>query len=131
VDSWREEVVKMHAAYLVITLVFALMVAYSGVGKIRREPLPVRVVHETVGVPLKYFPLLAACEFAGALGLMVGIWWPPIGIAAGIGLVLYFVGAVVSHLRVGDFKGIGSAAFMLVLAAGALTLRILTTTARP
>src|SRR6478736_5524013 len=115
----------MHATYLVITLVFALMVSYSGVGKIRRHPLQVRVVHETVGVPLKYFPLLAACEFAGALGLVVGIWVPVIGIAAGIGLVLYFVGAIVSHLRVGDVKGIGSAAFMLVLAAGALTLRVL------
>ncbi len=117
----------MHAAYLVITLLFALMVSYSGAGKIRRDPLQVRVVHETVGVPLKYFPLLAACEFAGAVGLVVGIWWPLIGIAAGIELVLYFVGAVVSHLRVGDVKGVGSAAFMLVLAAGALALRILTT----
>ena len=115
----------MHIAYLVLTVVFALMVAYSGVGKIRRDPLPVRVVHETVGVPLKYFPLLAACEFAGAMGLVVGIWWPLIGVAAGIGLVFYFVGAVVSHLRVGDVKGIGPAVFMLVLAAGALALRIL------
>jgi len=49
-----------------------------------------------------------------------------IGIAAGIGLVLYFVGAIVSHLRVGDVKGTGSAAFMFVLAAGALALRLLT-----
>ena len=116
----------MHTAYLVVTLVFALMVSYSGVGKIRRHPLQVRAIHETVGVPLKYFPLLATCEFAGALGLVVGIWVALIGVAAGIGLVLYFVGAVVSHLRVGDFKGIGSAAFMLVLAAGALALRLLT-----
>lgn len=116
----------MHIAYLAITLAFVLMVSYSGVGKIRRDPLPVEVVHETVGVPLKYFPLLAACEFAGAVGLVVGIWWPPVGIAAGIGLVLYFVGAVVSHLRVGDVKGIGSAAFMLVVAAAALVLRVLT-----
>jgi hypothetical protein len=117
----------MHTTCLVSTLVFALMVSFSGVAKIRRDPLPVRVVHETVGVPLKYFPLLAACEFAGALGLVVGIWWPLTGIAAGIGLVLYFVGAVVSHLRVGDVKGVGSAAFMLVLAGGTLALRILTT----
>jgi hypothetical protein len=116
----------MHTAYLAITLVFALMVTFSGVGKIRRDPLPVKVVHETIGLPLKYFPLLAACEFAGAVGIVVGIWWPPIGIAAGIGLVLYFVGAVVSHLRVGDVKGIGAAVFMLVLAAGTLALRVLT-----
>ena len=113
----------MHPAYLVISLLFALMVVFSGVDKIRRDPRQVKVIHETVGVPLKYFPLLAACEFAGAMRLVVGIWWPAIGIAAGIGLVLYFIGAIVSHLRVGDVKGIGSAAFMLVLAAGALALR--------
>ncbi|HXM40322.1 MAG TPA: DoxX family protein [Bryobacteraceae bacterium] len=114
----------MHIAYLVVTLAFALMVSFSGVGKIRRDPLPVKVVHETVGLPLKYFPLLAACEFAGAMGIVGGIWWPPIGIAAGIGLVLYFVGAIVSHLLVGDFKGIGAAAFMLALAAAELALRV-------
>jgi hypothetical protein len=116
----------MHTAYLVITILFALMVTFSGLGKIRRDPRQVRVIHETVGVPLKFFPLLASCEFAGALGLVAGIWWPPLGVAAGIGLVLYFVGAIVSHLRVGDFKGIGSAVFMLVVAAGALAIRILT-----
>jgi uncharacterized membrane protein YphA (DoxX/SURF4 family) len=113
----------MHTAYLVITLLFALMVSYSGVGKIRRDPLPVRVVHETVGIPLKYFPLLATCEFAGAAGLVIGIWWPLAGIGGGIGLVVYFVGAVAAHLRVGDVKGIGSAVFMLVLSAVALALR--------
>ena len=54
------------------------------------------------------------------------MWRPKLGVAAGIGLVLYFVGAIVSHLRVGDFKGVGSAVFMLVLAAGVLILRVLT-----
>jgi hypothetical protein len=116
----------MQTVYLVLTVAFALMAAFSGVGKIRRDPRQVKVVHEIVGLPLKYFPLLAACEFSGAVGLLVGIWQPAIGIAAGIGLVLYFVGAIVSHLRVGDVKGIGPAVFMLVLAAGVLALRILT-----
>ena len=116
----------MYILYLVITVLFALMVTYSGIGKIRRDPLQVRVVHETVGLPLHYFPLLAACEFAGAVGLLVGIRFRPIGFAAGAGLVLYFVGAIVSHLRVGDVKGVGSAAFMWALAIGALALRILT-----
>jgi len=118
----------MHTTYLVITPLFAIMVAFSALGKIRADPRIVKVIHETVGVPLRYLPLLAACEFAGALGLVLGIWWPRLGIAAGIGLALYFVGAVVSHLRVGDFKGIGPATFMLVVAAGAMALRVLTCT---
>jgi hypothetical protein len=117
---------QMHTAYLVITPLFASIVAFSGLGKIRGDPRIVKVIHETVGVALRYLPLLAACEFAGALGLVLGIWWLPLGVAAGIGLVLYFVGAVVSHLRVGDFEGVGPATFMLVVAAGALVLRVLT-----
>jgi len=115
----------MGTAYLSVTILLAGMAAFSGVLKIRRDPRVVHVIHEVIGVPLRYFPLLAACEFAGALGLILGIWWLPLGMAAGIGLVLYFVGAVASHLRVGDAKGIGPAAFMLALAAGALVLRIL------
>ena len=86
----------MTIEFLVITVFLALAVAFSGIGKIRHNPYQIKVIHETVGVPVKYFPLLAACEFAGALGLVAGIWWPPLGLSAGIGLVLYFVGAIVS-----------------------------------
>ena len=115
----------MHLAYLVVTIVVAAMAAFSGLGKMRRDPKILHAVHEVVGVPLKYFPHLAACEFAGALGLVLGIWWPYLGIAAGIGLVVYFVGAIVSHVRMGDGKGIGPAAFMLIISVAALALRVL------
>ena len=115
----------MDMAYLIVTIVLAAIVAFSGLGKLRRDPKIVHVVHEVVDVPLKYFPHLAACEFAGALGLVLGIWWPFLGIAAGIGLVGYFVGAIVSHVRVDDVKGIGPAAFLLIMSVAALTLRVL------
>lgn len=110
--------------YLAITLIVAAMVALSGIMKILRDPRTVRPINEIVGVPLSYFPLLAACEFAGALGLVLGIFWPWLGVVAGVGLVLYFMGAIVAHLRVGDFKGIGPAAFMFVAAIIALTFRL-------
>lgn len=116
----------MDTPYLVTTFIFAAMVAFSGVGKLRHDPRIVRVIKDVVGVPLNYFPLLAALELAGALGLVLGVWWPSLGVAAGIGLTLYFVGAIVSHLRVGDVKGMGPAAFMLMLAAATFVLRILT-----
>lgn len=120
----------MDTAYLAVTIVLAAMAAFSGLGKLRREPKIVRIVHEVVGVPLSYFPHLAACEIAGALGLVLGIWWPILGMTAGIGLVIYFVGAIVSHVRVGDVKGIGPAAFMLIISVAALALRVLTHTTR-
>jgi hypothetical protein len=116
----------MGVAYLAITVVFASIVAFSGIGKLRRDRHIVRVVHEVVGVPLRYLPWLAGCELAGALGLIIGIWWPWLGVAAGSGLAIYFLGAVVSHVRVGDWKGIGPALFLLFLAVGALALRLRT-----
>jgi len=115
----------MDIAYLVVTIVLAAMAAFSGLGKLRRDPKIVHVIHEVVGVPLKYFPHLAACEFAGALGLVLGIWWPFLGMAAGIWLASYFMGAMVSHVQVVDLKGIGPAAFMLSISVAALALRVL------
>jgi hypothetical protein len=41
------------------------MLMFSGLGKLRGNPRIVRVIHELKGVPMKYFPLLATCEFAG------------------------------------------------------------------
>lgn len=116
----------MHMAYLIVTVVAAAMVGFSGIAKVRRDPKVVHVIQEVVGVPPKYFLLLAGCEFAGSLVLIFGIWLPWIGVAAGAGVVIYFIGAVVSHLRVGDVKGIGPASFMLVIAGAALALRVLT-----
>ena len=115
----------MRIAYLVVTIVAAAMAAFSGLGKLRRDPKIVHVIHEVVGVPMHYFPHLAACEFAGAVGLILGIWWPWVGMAAAIGLVIYFVAAIVSHLRVGDAQGIAPAAFMLTVCAAAFLLRVL------
>jgi len=116
----------MAIAYIVVTALFAVICVASATLKLVGNPMVVKVIHETVGVPMKYLPVLAACEIAGALGLVAGYGYPPLGVTAAIGLVIYFVGAVVSHIRVGDFKGIGNAAFMLGLAAATLFVRIAT-----
>lgn len=110
--------------YVTVTFIVAAMVAFSAVAKIRRDPRVVHTIHEIVGFPLRYFPLLAACEFAGALGLVLGISRPLLGIVAGVGLALYFLGAILSHFRVGDFKGLGPAFFMWVAVMVALGMRL-------
>jgi hypothetical protein len=115
----------MNNPYLVITIVAAALAVLAAVQKLRRDPRVVHVMQDVVGVPLKYLPLLAACLFAGAVGLVLGIWWRPVGIAAGVGLVVYFVGAVVAHLRVRDVKGVGAPTLFLALCVAALVLRIM------
>ena len=54
-----------------------------------------------IGVPLDWFPQLAAVEIAGAIGLLAGLFVPAIGIAA-IGVILHFRGAVSFHVRADD-----------------------------
>jgi hypothetical protein len=115
----------MASAYALTAAAMAMMAVASSVAKVRRDPRVVRVINEVVGVPMKWLPWLAACEFAGAVGLLMGIVWPPLGLAASIGLVLYFLGAVAAHVRVGDLKGIGPASFLLVLAGACLITRVL------
>ena len=114
----------MFIAYCVIAVLDAVMLTFSGILKLQLSPQVVQVIHELIGVPLSMFPVLAACEFAGAVGLVAGIRWPRLGVAAAIGLILYFVGAIMSHVLVGDFAGVGGAVLMLVIAVTLLFLRL-------
>ncbi|WP_040841437.1 DoxX family protein [Nocardia brevicatena] len=54
-------------------------------------------------VPAGWCTMLAARELAGAR-LLAGIAWRSMGIVAAIGVVLFFLGAITSHLRVHDMK---------------------------
>ena len=60
------------------------------------------------------------------LGLLAGIVYRPLGIAAAIGVVLYFLGAVITHLRAGDKKGVGTPAAIMLVAVAPLVLGIAT-----
>jgi hypothetical protein len=115
----------MFIAYAVIGILLAAVLVASAVAKLTQNKGIVESL-TGVGVPLRMFPFLAACEIAGALGLLIGLWYAPLGIAAAIGLVLYFIGAVGTHLRKRDFKGLPTAAVILVAAAVTLALRALT-----
>jgi DoxX-like protein len=57
---------------------------------------------------------------------VLGLWAPPLGIAAAVGLVAYFVGAVAGHLRVRDLKNLAMPLPPLVLAIAMLVLRLTT-----
>ncbi|HEU0115996.1 MAG TPA: DoxX family protein [Thermomicrobiales bacterium] len=114
----------LFAAYVAITLLavaangFAAAADFAGYQQ-------VAVNMQKAGVPLSWMTPLGALKAAGALGLLVGIVLPPIGIAAGVGLVLFFIGAIVTHLRVHCYAFAFPLAF-LTLAAAALALRLVT-----
>ena len=51
------------------------------------------------GVPRSWWVWLGTAKALGALGLVVGLWIPTVGVAAAIGLGVYFLGAVITVLR--------------------------------
>ncbi len=113
----------MYIAYIIIAIIMSLLLIGSGTAKLRHVPTVVHGVHEVVGVPMRWFPWLAACEFAGAAGLLIGIVWWPLGVAAAIGVVIYFIGASVGHVRVKDFKGLSAPVVILLFAIAVLVVR--------
>ena len=109
-------------AVIVSLLSFALL--GSAVGKLTKHPK----VTESLGnceVPLSWHPRLAAAEVAGAVGMVIGLWVPALGIVAAIGVVLYFIGAVIAHVRVHD-TDVAAPLVLMVLAAVVIVLRIST-----
>jgi hypothetical protein len=112
----------MFIAYVVVSILLAAGLIGSARGKlVRDERIATGITG--LGVPLAWFPFLAACEIAGGLGLLAGLVFAPLGIAAAAGVILYFVGALIAHLRAGD-KGLVTPLVLLVVAVAALLLRV-------
>ena len=111
----------MHIALIVLSVLLVVVLVGSAGAKLAKAA-PVLESMSTVGVPHRALPLLAAVEIAGAIGLIAGFFWWPIGVAAAIGVVLYFVGAVIAHLRVRDIGNVAPAAVLGLLAVGELAL---------
>ena len=113
----------MTTVYVVVTLLTIAANLGVAVVDIAMPALPARNAAE-VRVPASWLPWLAAAKAAGGVGLLVGFWLPPIGIAAGVGLVLFFVGAVGAHVRTRVFHNIGFPIAYLALAVATCTLTI-------
>ena len=114
----------MFIALTIFTIALAMAATMSAAMKITKNEMVLDGIHRTVGVPLPYFPVLAGLELAGAVGIVMGLWIRPLGIAAAVGLVLYFLGAILGHVRVNDTKGMANPAVPLLLSIAVLVLRL-------
>jgi SNF family Na+-dependent transporter len=112
----------MHVTYLITTILVALANGYAAcLNFVGAES--VKVVADRVQVSQRWMVPLGTLLASAAVGLLTGFAVPALGTAAAIGLVLYFICAVIAHLRVRD-RQIGGAVFFLLLAAAALTTSI-------
>ncbi|MGW0705935.1 DoxX family protein [Streptomyces sp. NPDC002643] len=84
-------------------LAVALCLVFLPLGLAKLAAVPfMREAAAHLGMSTRLYRVVGALEVAGATGLLTGLTWTPLGVAAATGLALLMTGAAVAHLRHGD-----------------------------
>lgn len=113
----------MVIAFVVVTLVTIAANAIESVANFMKADWVKQNSH-AVGVPDSRLPFLGFVKGAAAVGLAVGLFWRPLGIAAAVGLVVFFVLALVLHVRARVFHNIVGPIGFLALSVATLWLML-------
>jgi DoxX-like family len=109
----------MTSVILIVTIVANLGIAIADFASAKFMLNNSAEVH----VSTKWLPLLGTLKTAGAVGLLLGLLGVrPIWIAAALGLVVFFIGAVVTHVRALVFYNIAFPMAYLALAVASLVV---------
>lgn len=116
----------MFVATAVLSSLLALVFLGAGSSKVAKVKMQ-RDNAEHLGFSIGAYQRIGALQIAGAIGLAVGLWVVPLGVAAALGLTLMMIGAITCHVRAKDKPAMFAPALVLaVLAALALSLRLVT-----
>ncbi|GLY64921.1 DoxX family protein [Amycolatopsis taiwanensis] len=113
----------MNTAYYIVGIVAALWIGFSGYSLFTKQQFVVEPL-EQYGVPRSWWNWLAMAKSAGALGLLAGFFVPAIGVAAAVGLILYFLGAVATTIRAHSYNTTVFPVLYLAPAAATLALQL-------
>ena len=91
----------MFAAYVIVTALAAAANIYAAANDFIRPKWLLWNMAQ-LGVPESSLPILGTLKAAGAVGLLVGIGVPLIGVLAAAGLTLFFIAALSTHIRAHD-----------------------------
>jgi hypothetical protein len=112
-------------AKVVVTALLAAMLGFAGLIKVIgvAQSLTIR---DHLGVKPVQWRTIGSLELAAVAGVVAGLWWPPIGMAAAIGSGLLLLGAIAFHARASDSAadtapaviGVGLAVATAILQSG-------------
>src|SRR5262245_59759421 len=94
----------MTIAYLAVTLIAIAANGFSGIAAlVHFRPILAGMANADVPQSWLTFPI-GTLKTLGALGLAAGLPFRPLGVSAAIGLVLFFVCAIYTHIRASDYS---------------------------
>lgn len=91
----------MNVVIIVVSLLLAIAFLATGWPKVTAGKMA-RKQARHLGITVNTYRGIGFAEIAAAVGLIIGLWWRPLGIVAAAGLVVIAVGATIVHRRVGD-----------------------------
>lgn len=110
----------MSTAFVIVSVLAATALIFSAtVDFIRYEKVLTNMAR--AGVPESWLTMLGVLKAAGAAGLLIGLWVPVVGTAAALGVIAFFIGAIVTHIRARWYSFTYPSVY-LVLAVGSLGL---------
>jgi hypothetical protein len=109
----------MTVATTLASILLAAAITYAAVRKLSHRP-EVVAEYARAGVPEPWLDRLAVVLLAAALALIAGLAWAPLGVAAAVGLVVYFAVAIGFHVRAGDLGNVATPLVLWLLAVAAL-----------
>ena len=87
--------------YTALSIVLAAACLLPGLAKVLGHPkMQKSAAH--FGIPWPRYRLIGVAELAAAAGVLAGLWWHPLGVAAAAGMVLLLTGALITHRRALD-----------------------------
>ena len=113
----------MAVATVVASGLLAALLVYTAARKLTHRPAVV-AAYRLAGVPEPWLNPLAVLLLAATAGLLAGLAWAPLGIAAAAGLVAYFAIAIAFHLRARDRRHLPTPVLMLALAVTTLAAHL-------
>jgi hypothetical protein len=110
---------------IVVSVALSVLLLFSAVQKLEGSPAVVDSYRQ-VGVAPARLPALAAILVAGTAGVLGGLVWAPLGVAAAACLVAYFVIALGAHIRHRQLGNVATPVVLLALATTTGVLRVVT-----
>ena len=110
--------------FVTISLLLAAACLLPAAAKLTGQPR-MRKTAAHFGIPWPRYRLIGAAELAAAAGILIGLWWHPLGVAAAAGMALLLLGAIVTHRKAADsVKDMVPALAGLVLTVAYLALAL-------
>jgi uncharacterized membrane protein YphA (DoxX/SURF4 family) len=112
--------------FITISLLLAAACLLPAAGKLTGQP-KMRQSAAHFGIPWPRYRLIGVAELAAAAGILTGLWWHPLGVAAAAGMTLLLAGALISHRRAADSgKEMAPALLALAITIAYLAIALIT-----